>query len=414
MDSPRLAPPLSLLRPGGAPPPPPKNPARLMALALAERAQQVAQRQSRQEHRSTPSASRSPFRRSLSLEVGSESPETPGSGLPSNSLAHSGAWAPGPIPSLPRQQSDGSLVRSQRPPGTSRRGLRSTAQASALLRGDGSREAPETAAQFSCPVPSQLPAPSFSAPRECLPPFLGVPKSGFYSLGSPSFQPSSPAPVWRTPLGPPALDRGENLYYEIEAGEGSPYSGPPRSWSPFRSVPPDRLNASYGMLGQSPPLHSSPDFLLSYPPPPSCFPHDHMVYLAPQHSVRRPPRPEPLYVNLALGPRGPSPASSCSSSSPPAHPRSRSDPGPPAPRLPQKQRSPWGPHTPHRVPGPWGAPEPLLLRRAAPPPYGRGSEHHRGSLYRNGGPGREGAGPPPPYPTPNWSLRSEGQTRSYC
>ncbi|XP_032343943.1 LOW QUALITY PROTEIN: rho GTPase-activating protein 33 [Camelus ferus] len=416
MESPLLPPPLSLLRPGGAPPPPPKNPARLMALALAERAQQVAQRQSQQEQESTPSAPHSPFHRSLSLEVGAEPPGTSGSGLPPQSLAHPGAWAPGPPPSLPRKLSDGSLVRSQRPMGTSRRGPRGPAQVSAQLRrGWGYRDAPETAAQFLFSVPQQVPTPGFfSAPRECLPPFLGVRKPGLYPLSSPSFQPSSPAPVWRSPLGPPApLDRGENLYYEIEAGEGSFYSGPSRSWSPLRSMPPDRLNASYGMLGQSPPLHRSPDFLFSYPPPPSCFPHDPLGYSAPQHPARRPTRPEPLYVNLALGPRGPSPASS-SSSSPPAHPRSRSDPGPPAPRLPQKQRAPWGHHAPHRVPGPWGLPEPLLLYRAAPPAYGRRAEHHRGSLYRNGGQVREGAGPPPPYPTPSWSLHSEGQTRSYC
>lgn len=413
MDSPLLPPPLSLLRPGGAPPPPPKNPARLMALALAERAQQVAQRQSQQEQGSTPSAPQSPFRRSLSLEVGSEPPGTSGSGPPPHPLAHPGGWAPGPPPSLPRQQSDGSLVRSQRPTGTSRRAPRGPSQVSAQLRmGGGCGAAPEMAAQFLCSVPQQVPTPGFfSAPRECLPPFLGVPKPGLYPLGSPSFQPSSPAPVWRSPLVPPApLDRGENLYYEIEAGEGSPYSGPTRSWSPLRSMPPDRLNASYGMLGQSPPLHRSPDFLLSYPPP-SCFPHDHLGYSAPQHSARRPTRPEPLYVNLALGPRGPSPASSSSSS--PAHPRSRSDPGPPAPRLPQKQRAPWGRHTPHRVPGPWGPPDPLPYR-AAPPAYGRGGEHHRGSLYRNGGQGREGAGPPPPYPTPSWSFHPESQTQSYC
>ncbi|XP_043293191.1 rho GTPase-activating protein 33 isoform X4 [Cervus canadensis] len=387
MDSPLLPPPLSLLRPGGAPPPPPKNPARLMALALAERAQQVAQRQSQQEQGSTPSAPQSPFHRSLSLEVGGEPPGTSGSGPPPHPLAHPGGWVPGPQPSLPRQQSDGSLVRSQRPAGTSRRAPRG---------------------------PAQVPTPGFfSAPRECLPPFLGVPKPGLYPLSSPSFQPSSPAPVWRSPLVPPGpLDRGENLYYEIEAGEGSPYSGPTQSWSPLRSMPPDRLNASYGMLGQSPPLHRSPDFLLSYPPPSSCFPHDHLGYSAPQHSARRPTRPEPLYVNLALGPRGPSPASS-SSSSPPAHPRSRSDPGPPVPRLPQKQRARWGHHTPHRVPGPWGPPDPLPYR-AAPPAYGRGGEHHRGSLYRSGGQGREGAGPPPPYPTPSWSFHPESQTRSYC
>ncbi|XP_059522756.1 rho GTPase-activating protein 33 isoform X2 [Myotis daubentonii] len=392
MDSP-LPPPLSLLRPGGAPPPPPKNPARLMALALAEQAQQVAQRQSQQEHGSTPSAPRSPFYCSLSLKVGGEPLGTSGSGPPAPSLAHPDAWAPGPSPSLPRQQSVGSLVRSQRPMGISRRGHRSSAQVVSSVRTPGC---------FS------------SAPQECLPPFLGVPKPGLYPLGSSSFQPSSPTPVWRSPLGPPApLDRGENLYYEIEAGEGSPYSGTTQSWSPFRSMPPDRLNASYGMLDQSPPFHRSPDFLLSYPPPPSCFPHNHLGYSALQHPARCPTRPEPLYVNLALGPRGPSSTSS-SSSSPPAHPHSRSDSGPTAPHLPQKERAPWDPHTPHRVPGAWGSPEPLLYYRAAPPAYGRQGRHHRGSLYRNGGQGREGAGPPPPYPTPSWSLHSEGQTRSYC
>nr|KAF6406113.1 Rho GTPase activating protein 33 [Molossus molossus] len=421
MDSPLLPPPLSLLRPGGAPPPPPKNPARLMALALAERAQQVAQRQSQQEHGSTSSAPRSPFYCSLSLEVGSEPLGTSGSGPRPPSLAHPGAWAPGPPPSLPRQQSVRHLMRSQRPMGISRRGRRGSAQVSALLgMGEGFRDIPETSAQFLRSVCSQVlssvrtPSCFSSAPQECLPPFLGVPKPGLYPLASSSFQPNSPAPVWRSPLGPPApLDRGENLYYEIEAGEGSPYSGPTQSWSSFRSMPPDRLNASYGMLGQSPPLHRSPDFLLSYPPPPSCFPHNRPGYSALQHPARCPTRPEPLYVNLALGPRGPSSTSS-SSSSPPAHPHSRSDPGPLAPHLPQKQRAPWGPPTPHRVPGSWGPPEPLLLYRAAPPVYGRGGEHHRGSLYRNGGQGREGAGPPPPYPAPSWSFHSEGQTRSYC
>lgn len=136
MDSP-LPPPLSLLRPGGAPPPPPKNPARLMALALAEQAQQVAQRQSQQEHGSTPSAPRSPFYCSLSLKVGGEPLGTSGSGPPAPSLAHPDAWAPGPSPSLPRQQSVGSLVRSQRPLGISRRGHRSSAQVSAQLRKGG-------------------------------------------------------------------------------------------------------------------------------------------------------------------------------------------------------------------------------------------------------------------------------------
>lgn len=420
MDSPLLPQPLSLLRPGGAPPPPPKNPARLMALALAEQAQQVAQRQSQQEHGGTPSAPRSPFYCSLSLEVGGEPLGISGSGPPASSLSHPDAWAPGPPPSLPRQQSVGSLVRSQRPMGTSRRGHRSSAQVSAQ-EGWGFREVPETLAQFLCCVSSQVlssgrtPGCFSSAPQECLPPFLGVPKPGLYPLTTSSFQPSSPTPVWRSPLGPSTpLDRGENLYSEIEAGEGSPYSGTTQSWSPFRSMPPDRLTASYGMLAQSSPFHRSPDFLLSYPPPPSCFPHNHLGYSALQHPARCPTRPEPLYVNLALGPRGPSSTSSSSSSPPAPHPHSHSDSGPTAPHLPQKERAPLGPHTPHRVPGAWGSPEPLLYYRAAPPAYGRQGKHHQGSLYRNGDQGREGAGPPPPYPTPSWSLHSDGQTRSYC
>ena len=147
MDLPLLPPPLSVLRPGGAPPPPPKNPARLMALALAERAQQVAQRQNQQEHGSAPSAPHSPFCRPLSLEVGGEPLGTSGSGPSSHPLAHPGAWAPGPSPSLPRQQSVGSLVRSPRPMGISRRGCRGPAQVSAQLRmGGGCRDMPETSA----------------------------------------------------------------------------------------------------------------------------------------------------------------------------------------------------------------------------------------------------------------------------
>lgn len=163
MDSP-LPPPLSLLRPGGAPPPPPKNPARLMALALAERAQQVAQRQSQQGQGATPSAPHSPFHRSLSLEVGGDPPGTPGSGPPPHPLAHPSAWVSGPPPSLLRQQNDGSLVRSQRPMGTSRRGLRGPAQVSAQLRtGVGCRDASETGAQLLRSVPPQTHTPGFSS-----------------------------------------------------------------------------------------------------------------------------------------------------------------------------------------------------------------------------------------------------------
>ncbi|XP_074162801.1 rho GTPase-activating protein 33 isoform X3 [Sminthopsis crassicaudata] len=255
--------PLSLLRPGGAPPPPPKNPARLMALALAERAQRVAQRQRQQELGGTvPPIPRSPFRRSLSLEAGGEGPGTGGPG-PLYSMGSSSPQALGPPPaSLQRQQSDGGLLR---------------------------------------PHVSGLPR------RE-------------------------------------------------RRGPAQPFS-------------------QHGRL---------------------CY--------HPQESRRRPAHLEPVYVNLPLG-GGPSPTSSSCSSSPPAHPRSRSDPGPPAPRLPHKQRSPWGP----RPPRPWGPPDPLLLYRTP-------TQAPHGVPYGNVGDGHgEGAGPPPSYlPPPSWTLHAKGQTHSYC
>ncbi|XP_032132554.1 rho GTPase-activating protein 33-like [Sapajus apella] len=121
---------------------------------------------------------------------------------------------------------------------------------------------------------------------------------------------------------------------------------------------------------------------------------------APQHTARRPTQPEPLYVNLALGPRGPSPASSSSSSPPPAHPRSRSDPGPPVPRLPQKQRAPWGSRTPHRVPSPWGPPSLSCSTGQPHRPTGRGVSSTEGPCTEMEDKEGRGLDPHPPTPLP--------------
>uniref|UniRef100_A0A4X2M8Z8 Rho GTPase activating protein 33 n=1 Tax=Vombatus ursinus TaxID=29139 RepID=A0A4X2M8Z8_VOMUR len=398
-ESPPLPVPLSLLRPGGAPPPPPKNPARLMALALAERAQRAAQRQRQQELGGTvPPLPRSPFRRSLSLEGGGEAPGAGGPG-PLFSLVSSSHQAPGSRASLQRQQSDGGLLRTHvsGPPRRERRG------------------------------PAQVPASFFSSaatspnPKERPSPFSGPPKPPLHSLATPPFRPGPQLPTRRTsraPTLPP--EKGENLYYEISGGEGPPYLGLPRPWASFHQAP-EGLNASYGLREQSPP-QGPPDFLFCYPPPP---PHPYAPALQPfsqhsrlcyhpQESRRRLAHLEPVYVNLPLGGGGPSPTSSSScSSSPPAHPRSRSDPGPPVPRLPHKQRSPWGP----RPPRPWGPPDPLLLYRTPTQAYGKGGgEGPHGVQYGNVGDGHgEGAGPPPSYlPPPSWSVHAKGQTHSYC
>lgn len=170
-------------------------------------------------------------------------------------------------------------------------------------------------------------------------------------------------------------------------------------------MPPDRLSASYGMLGQSPPLHRSPDFPLQLPTTLLFSPRPPWL-LSPPALGPAPHRPEPLYVNLALGPRGPSPASSAPPPLP-AHPHDRSDLAP-SPPPPQKQRAPWGHHTPHRVPGPWGPPDPLPYR-AAPPAYRRASTEGPVQEWGQG----EGAVPHPPtlLPAgPSFTLRARPKT----
>ncbi|CAM5124479.1 unnamed protein product [Natator depressus] len=83
------------------PPPPPKNPARLMALALAESAHRATRQQQGVPHREQ----RAQFRRSLSLEGGREGAAVgPGTLY---SVVRPGPAAQLPGPSLQRQQSEG-------------------------------------------------------------------------------------------------------------------------------------------------------------------------------------------------------------------------------------------------------------------------------------------------------------------
>ncbi|XP_030069238.1 rho GTPase-activating protein 33 [Microcaecilia unicolor] len=91
------------------PPPPPKNPARLMALALAESAQRALAQQPQKAQKEAASEPSSHFRRSLSLECG----ETPESGpLRSMASLQPGKKTDGPAP-LQRQQSEGGLKSSE-------------------------------------------------------------------------------------------------------------------------------------------------------------------------------------------------------------------------------------------------------------------------------------------------------------
>ncbi|XP_032105373.1 rho GTPase-activating protein 33 isoform X3 [Sapajus apella] len=242
-ESPLPPPPLSLLRPGGAPPPPPKNPARLMALALAERAQQVAEQQSQQECGGTPPAAQSPFRRSLSLEVGGEPPGTSGSVPAPNSLAHPGAWVPGPPPYLPRQQSDGSLLRSQRPMGTSRRGIRGPTQVSAQLgagggEGAGMRQRQQPSPHVLSPYRFLPPASSPQPPGSACHPSLGSPSQAC-TLWAP--HPSSPVPQPQSggaPWGPLHASTGERTC-TMRSGQvrGPPILAPPAPGVPFAPCP---------------------------------------------------------------------------------------------------------------------------------------------------------------------------------
>ncbi|KAG6921013.1 hypothetical protein G0U57_011494, partial [Chelydra serpentina] len=274
----------------------------------------------------------------------------------------------------------------------------------------------------------------------------------------------------RRPLLEPAA---ENLYYEI-VPEPPVY----RPWPldpPQPPAPPEylaALNASYGVFQRPRPGPSAPT-----PPLWAVFEDGRVQYEPPEPVYVNVPFAGPAAGPEARGPcRGrasPPSSSSSASASPPlegGHLRSRSDPGaaraalrrPPVPALPQKQRqglraAPGWAYRPPPVPGlyrqlldvlPCGS---TMLRfyRPAPPgwepaagcappfsaypepsarppallspglmddyrlgPYPHYAERlppQYGNVER-----KEGGPPPPACLAPNWTVRSEGQTRSYC
>ncbi|XP_075763069.1 rho GTPase-activating protein 33 isoform X2 [Pelodiscus sinensis] len=481
------------------PPPPPKNPARLMALALAESAHQAA----RQQQGALRREQRTQFRRSLSLEGGGEGPAGAPGALYSVVRPSPAAQPPGP--SLQRQQSErgpqgqhreragGPQVPLVQAPASGGEGGRASLGAPPCYT-----KAPPNTHHWdsppppSCqtqqlrfprvldPAPPKPPAPLHFHPRPtaCLratPPWLGSPYAAPPYPPEPQLHPRHRFPAPRppsaaTPPPRPLLEPApENLYYEI-------VSEPPvyRPWPlrpPRPPAPPEylsALNASYGVFQRPWPGLSAPA-----PPLRAIFEDGRVRYES----------PEPLYVNVPFaGPEGggchrsrtsPHSSSSSASASPPpesGHQRSQSDPGaaratlchPPVPALPQKQRqgprgAPSWAYRPPPRPGlyhhlldtlPCGGTMLRFYRPAPPgwelaagcappfatyteppprppallgpglmdgyrlgpyPPYAERPPPQYGNVER-----KEGPPPTPGCLAPSWTVRSQGQTRSYC
>ncbi|XP_044291199.1 LOW QUALITY PROTEIN: rho GTPase-activating protein 33 [Varanus komodoensis] len=374
------------------PPPPPKNPARLMALALAESAHQAALQQKQQagHGRKEP---RTHFRRSLSLEC--KAGELPSGARALYSMVRASPKAPGPfsLQGQARGRSIGGHCRG--PQGGTQVPL---CQASPL----GSSESFSPCRRVLADVPQREPQPhSFSEPYHLSAPSPASPATyGFHHQSPPlsvSYQPSRrphdpcplssqcPAPPKPPPphfplvpghlprksrppasqsylpdhplrhhgrfpassqaglngTPPPQLEH-ENLYYEI-VGEPPAYPGLARPWP--ACPPPEYLatfNAAYGVFER-------PWRQPALPPGPSAL---QPILKTPRaHSQPTPPaapRQEPIYVNVPF-PEAPSVSPAPSPPPEAAHPRSHSDPGAaqPVPHhcrppLPQKQRLGWG------------------------------------------------------------------------
>ncbi|XP_042296143.1 rho GTPase-activating protein 33 isoform X2 [Sceloporus undulatus] len=373
------------------PPPPPKNPARLMALALAESAHQVALQQKQQASLGQKEP-RTHFRRSLSLECKTGELTSGARALYSMVRPNTKAVGPSSLQAQARGRSTRSQCHDRRagnqvllnqasPLGSSdsfspyRRVLSDltqkepplhffsdpyqlSSQPSASPAAYGLHHQPPPVSvpypaprqpQDPYPLSSQSPAP----PKPPPPPHFPItPSHLLLKSRPPTYQsflpehrhhgrfPVSPrSGVNGTP--PPQLEH-ENLYYEI-VGEPPAYPGMARPWP--SCPPPDyfaTFNASYGVFER--PWRQP--FL---PPPPAS--HQHMLKNPRAHPQPTPPsvaQQEPIYVNVPF----PEPSSIAPVPSPPpetAHPRSHSDPGAPQPLshhsrppLPQKQRLGWG------------------------------------------------------------------------
>ncbi|KAJ7304162.1 hypothetical protein JRQ81_011692 [Phrynocephalus forsythii] len=380
------------------PPPPPKNPARLMALALAESAHQVALQQKRQAAL-RPQEPRTHFRRSLSLECKAGELTSGARALYSMVRPNPKPLGPSSLQGQARGRSRGSQgqdrpgaaqvpLNQTSPLGSSdsfspcRRVLADVAQRDSKLRTFSDRYHPssQSAASLAAyrfhrqPPSASVPYPSTRQPH------------GPYPLSSPSPAPPKPPPPLHFPLAPghaslksrpppfqayvpeqlrhrgrfpvssqagingtpppapppPPQMEQENLYYEI-VGEPPAYPGLVRPWP--SCPPPEYLatfNASYGVFERP--------WRQPYPPaaPSSLQPLLKNARIPPQQALSAATRQEPIYVNLPF----PEPHAVTPPPSPPleaTHPRSHSDPGAPQPPphpsrppLPQKQRLGWG------------------------------------------------------------------------
>ncbi|XP_007430617.1 rho GTPase-activating protein 33 [Python bivittatus] len=369
------------------PPPPPKNPARLMALALAESAHQAALQQKRQASLKQREP-RTHFRRSLSLECKAGELASGAQALYSMVRPSPKASGLSSLQAQARGRSIGSQCRNLQ--GGNQVPL---SQASPLGSSDsfspyrrvladlGQRDpqplsfsdpyhlsSPSPAYSLHPPPPPlSVPYPAFRQPQEAFPSSglsAAPPKppppphfpitAGHLPLKTrpSSFQPCLPDHPLRhhghfPPRGgisgsPPSQLEHENLYYEI-VGEPPAYPGLARPWP--SCPPPEYLatfNASYGIFGR-------PWRQPQLPPAPSSLqPILKNSQLQIQSMSPAVTRQEPIYVNVPF----PEPPLVSPTPSPPpeaAHPRSHSDPGatqalsqPSRPPLPQKQKLGWG------------------------------------------------------------------------
>ncbi|XP_026535206.1 rho GTPase-activating protein 33-like [Notechis scutatus] len=377
---------LSLLR-HIPPPPPPKNPARLMALALAESAHQAALQQKRQASLKQREP-RTHFRRSLSLEC--KAGELTSGAQALYSMVRPSPKAPGlsPLQAQARGRSIGSQSRNLKagsqvplsqssPLGSSDSFSPFRRVLAELDQRDPPFSDPYHLSSLSPayglhppPPPLSAPYPAFRQPQDAFPsssPSAAPPKppppphfpimTGHLPLKtrSSTFQPCltdhplrphSHFPVSSRPGvngSPPSQLEHENLYYEI-VGEPPAYPGLARPWP--SCPPPEYLatfNASYGVFERP--------WRQAHLPPAASSSLQPILKNSQLQIQSMPPavtRQEPIYVNVPF----PEPSFVSPTPSPPpeaAHPRSHSDPGAPQalpqpsrPPLPQKQKLAWG------------------------------------------------------------------------
>ncbi|XP_069803337.1 rho GTPase-activating protein 33 isoform X2 [Dendropsophus ebraccatus] len=442
-------PPMSVMR-QLPPPPPPKDPARLMALKLAESAQRALQSSistgtvpAKSSQRSVPPhPSTSVFRRSLSMECSE-------SAAPKEGPLYSELRPPIISPSErttsqhrpPRPQTHSTMA-----PGSTPADLRKMAPAAAPLS-----RAPRLHTRSG-----SLPAPPSLFPPRTRPPPYRFPEEG------PRMPPHRSAPPWPEP---------EGLYYEIlgdpphmaplNASYGliqtpwpymaSPPSHPPPGWF-GRPPPPEPELLSYQRWDRAPPAHLRPYVVggLPYSYMGTAEGRGQPITSRPHQQGRR---EEPIYVNLP-------PKADVG-----VNFQGNRDPAELKPELPNKQR----PGPPPRIgrhesfgdPQPIKQHNPQPLRREGslsffrPPPiahtamWGTQPKYQEGReppliTYETSGGGRGGQrmgygaphcmlseggtlygnleqrGPPHRSATPAgfmgppWTVHAEGQTRSYC